>query len=155
MLHPRVLKIDVLTSYTGLMEATNRNAPGRVRDAIFKVLSEASTPLSTSEIAERVKGEIGEAPTSSIRSYLRLNTPDFFVRESRGVYRIRNDFRSPRQKYFEEMREPEVPSRFKSRSFITTIALLGSTGNRNAPSTPLLQTLRMAFMSIRRSNRRS
>ena len=113
MLYPRVLKIDVLTSYTGLMEATNRNAPGRVRDAIFKVLSEASTPLSTSEIAERVKGEIGEAPTSSIRSYLRLNTPDFFVRESRGVYRIRNDFRSPRQKYFEEMREPEVAFSFQ------------------------------------------
>ena len=113
MLHPRVLKIDVLTSYTDLMEATNRNAPGRVRDAIFKVLTESSTPLSTSEIAERVRGEIGEAPTSSIRSYLRLNTPDFFVRESRGVYRIRNDFRSPRQKYFEEMREPEVAFSFQ------------------------------------------
>ena len=90
------------------MEVTNRNAPGRVRDAIFKVLTEASTPLSTSEIVDCVKSEIGEIPTSSIRSYLRLNTPDFFVRESRGVYRMRKDFQGPRQKYFQEMRQTET-----------------------------------------------
>ena len=44
---------------------------------------------------------------------MRLNTPDVFVRERRGMYRVRNDFRSPRQKYFEEIREPEVAFSFQ------------------------------------------
>lgn len=65
-----------------------RYAPGRVRDAIFQVLAHTSTPLSVKEIESRVSKVIGPTPASSIRSYLRLNSPDLFVRESRGVYRV-------------------------------------------------------------------
>ena len=40
------------------------------------------------QIEERVAKINGPTPESSIRSYLSLNTPDTFVRESRGVYRL-------------------------------------------------------------------
>jgi site-specific DNA-methyltransferase (adenine-specific) len=51
----------------------------------------ASAPgaLSVREIGERVSEAIGPTPTSSVRSYLRLNTPEMFVREARGCYRVR------------------------------------------------------------------
>lgn len=65
-----------------------RNAPGQVRDAIIHVLSLTSRPLSVKEIENRVGQMIGPTPTSSVRSYLRLNTPDLFVRETRGVYTV-------------------------------------------------------------------
>lgn len=65
-----------------------RNAPGQVRDAIVHVLSLTSHPLSVKEIENRVCQMIGPTPTSSVRSYLRLNTPDLFVRENRGVYTV-------------------------------------------------------------------
>ena len=63
-----------------------RLQPGRVRDAIIDTVKHAQSPLSVKEIAETVKQLLGDVPTSSIRSYLRLNTPDIFVRESRGFY---------------------------------------------------------------------
>lgn len=65
-----------------------RCAPGRVRDAIVKVLSLSSEALPVKEIENRVCQVIGPTPTSSVRSYLRLNTPDMFVREARGLYSI-------------------------------------------------------------------
>ncbi len=65
-----------------------RNAPGQVRDAIVHVLSLTSRPLSVKEIENRVGQMIGPTPTSSVRSYLRLNTPDLFIRETRGVYTV-------------------------------------------------------------------
>jgi len=64
-----------------------RYAPGRVRDAILEVLTLSSDALSVKEIEERVVKVIGPTPASSVRSYLRLNTPSLFVREGRGVYR--------------------------------------------------------------------
>ena len=66
-----------------------RNAPGRVRDAILHVLTLTTTPLSVKEIESRVQKIAGPTPASSIRSYLRLNTPDLFVRDGRGVYDLR------------------------------------------------------------------
>ena len=66
-----------------------RYAPGRVRDAILQVLSLSSKPLSVKEIEDRVCQAIGPTPTSSVRSYLRLNTPDLFVRETRGLYQVK------------------------------------------------------------------
>lgn len=70
-------------------QQTSRNSPGQVRDAIFQVLSLTSKPLNVKEIEGRVQKVAGPTPPSSIRSYLRLNTPDIFVREERGVYRLR------------------------------------------------------------------
>ena len=63
-----------------------RLPPGRVRDAIIDTVKQAQRPLSVKEIAETVKQRLGDVPTSSVRSYLRLNTPEFFVRASRGFY---------------------------------------------------------------------
>jgi DNA modification methylase len=67
---------------------TNRNPPGHVRDAILQVTSLTSRPLSVKEIERRVCQVIGPTPTSSVRSYLRLKTPEYFVRESRGLYTV-------------------------------------------------------------------
>jgi DNA modification methylase len=75
----------------GMSETPNRYAPGRVRDAIFRVLSISSKPLSIRQIQERVSQVIGPTPTSSVRSYLRLNTPQYFLRQGLGVYSVRRD----------------------------------------------------------------
>ena len=71
------------------MRRDPKNAPGRVRDAIIEVMSDSPTPLSVATIIARVRQQLGETPPSSIRSYLRLNTPDLFIRETRGMYRAR------------------------------------------------------------------
>ncbi|MEI7900558.1 MAG: DNA methyltransferase [bacterium] len=75
-----------------------RLPPGRVRDAIIDTVKQAQRPLSVKEIADTVKQHLGDVPTSSIRSYLRLNTPELFVRETRGFYAcsfIQPDFITP------------------------------------------------------------
>jgi DNA modification methylase len=74
-----------------MSESQSRYAPGRVRDAIFQVLSLSPKPLSIKQIQERVSRMIGSTPTSSVRSYLRLNTPHYFVRQGLGVYSVRRD----------------------------------------------------------------
>ncbi|MEK7858787.1 MAG: DNA methyltransferase [Elusimicrobiota bacterium] len=72
-----------------MLRATRRYAPGQVRDAIVRVLRLSSGGLSIHQIEARVNEAIGKTPTSSIRSYLRLNTPKLFVREERGIYRVK------------------------------------------------------------------
>ena len=67
----------------------SRYLPGQVRDAVQQVLSFSACSLSVKEIEERVSQVLGPTPTSSVRSYLRLNTPNLFVREKRGLYSIR------------------------------------------------------------------
>lgn len=67
-------------------KTANRNRPGSVRDAIVSVLNSRGERLSVREIEGAVKQLIGDAPSSSIRSYLRLNTPGLFVSEERGFY---------------------------------------------------------------------
>lgn len=69
-----------------MKKKTVRNQPGRVRDAILDVLRPSKEPLSIHDITEHVKDALGDVPMSSIRSYLRLNTPTLFTRESRGCY---------------------------------------------------------------------
>ena len=79
-----------------------RLSPGIVRDAIIKVLSISPNPLCPKEIEEQVSFYIGEeAPSSSIRSYLRLNTPDLFVRSERGQYTLKlvEEQKNPEQSY--------------------------------------------------------
>ncbi len=66
-----------------------RYSPGHVRDGILQVMSLTSKALSVKEIEERVSQVIGPTAGSSIRSYLRLNTPGMFVREGRGSYAVR------------------------------------------------------------------
>jgi len=86
-----------------------RYAPGQVRDAVIHVLSLTSRPLSVKEIEDRVSEMIGPTPDSSVRSYLRLNTPDMFVREARGVYTVQRTVgRGVQKDLFEKLswREP-------------------------------------------------
>jgi site-specific DNA-methyltransferase (adenine-specific) len=66
--------------------------------------------MSVQEISARVEAAIGPTPASSIRSYLRLNTPSLFVREERGVYRAKQKYsESLRQKYFAELDSKSKP----------------------------------------------
>ena len=75
-----------------MAETQTRYAPGRVRDAILQVLTLTSEALSVKQIEGRVSKVIGPTPTSSVRSYLRLNTPELFVRERRGIYRVSPEY---------------------------------------------------------------
>ncbi|HUT32196.1 MAG TPA: DNA methyltransferase [Planctomycetota bacterium] len=52
---------------------------------------------------------IGPTPTSSVRSYLRLNTPDLFVREARGLYQVRRPVMPGVQREFAAAREWREP----------------------------------------------
>lgn len=65
-----------------------KRRPGEVRDAIVAVLAATPDGVSLPEIERRVSQRIGEAPSSSVRSYLRLNTPTLFSRLTRGTYTL-------------------------------------------------------------------
>jgi len=67
----------------------SRRRPGEVRDAIVKVLEERASGASVEEIRNDVAGVIGDVSPSSIRSYLRLNTPAVFARMERAQYVLR------------------------------------------------------------------
>ena len=79
-------------------DRTDTHPPGRVRDAILQVMTLTSQPLSVGQIEGRVSRMIGPTPTSSVRSYLRLNTPGVFVRERRGYYAVRPSAITGRQR---------------------------------------------------------
>ncbi len=66
-----------------------RRRPGEVRDAILSVLSSQMKGLTVAEIDESVRELIGQRGSSSVRSYLRLNSQSLFVKEERGVYGLR------------------------------------------------------------------
>jgi DNA modification methylase len=63
-----------------------RKRPGEVRDAIVQVLDGRPRGPTVAEITHEVARLIGEVPPSSIRSYLRLNTPALFARLDRAQY---------------------------------------------------------------------
>lgn len=68
----------------------SKHAPGRIRDAVVSALEGAKEPLSVKEIHGRVVGSLGgPVASSSVRSYLQLNTPDMFIRPTRGRYALR------------------------------------------------------------------
>lgn len=65
----------------------SRLRPGQVRDAIVHTLEIRPEGASVSEIESGVARLLGQpVPPSSIRSYLRLNTPELFARSDRGQY---------------------------------------------------------------------
>lgn len=109
-----MLTNDVPTSKMIFMSSTRKKIPpGHVRDAIMNALANASSGLTISQISEEVKRQIGDTPASSIRSYLRLHTPDLFVREKRGLYRARGGEQSARQRFFEDLESREPDFRFE------------------------------------------
>lgn len=89
-----------------------RYPPGRVRDAILQVMSLSSQPLSVKEIEQRVSQVIGPTPTSSVRSYLRLNTPHSFVRKNRGFYAVQGDIHQGIQKELPNVQVWQEPFHF-------------------------------------------
>jgi len=90
----------------------SRYRPGHVRDAILQVMSLTSRPLSVKEIEQRVCHVIGPTPTSSVRSYLRLNTPQRFIRESRGSYALQGRALGGIQEELLDTQEWREPARF-------------------------------------------
>lgn len=64
-----------------------RNQPGVVRDAIIACLQGRAS--SVTEITSHVAQSLGSGtPASSVRSYLRLNTPQTFQKLERGLYQL-------------------------------------------------------------------
>jgi len=66
-----------------------RRRPGEIRDAIVAALANKPRGASVTEIQDTVQELIGSAASSSVRSYLRLNSGSLFRRQGRGVYTIR------------------------------------------------------------------
>ena len=66
-----------------------KRQPGQVRDAILAVMEDSPQGATLSDIHSRVNALVGEVPASSVRSYLRLNTPEQFVRMERAQYALR------------------------------------------------------------------
>jgi DNA modification methylase len=68
---------------------TVKRKPGAVRDAIIDALAYRARGATVAQITHEVSARIGPTAASSIRSYLRLNTPKLFVKVDRGHYRVR------------------------------------------------------------------
>lgn len=101
-----------------MSEELFRFKPGHVRDAILHVLSAADSPLSTAQIEQRVEQLAGPTPPSSIRSYLRLNTPGTFIRVSRGVYSLHGYSSHKPQKSIKVKEDSEAVFRFKRATLV-------------------------------------
>lgn len=62
--------------------------PGEIRDAIVQTLEGRESGASVQEITQGVTALVGEVSASSVRSYLRLNTPALFARMDRAQYAL-------------------------------------------------------------------
>lgn len=91
----------------------HRRSPGEVRDAVLLTLQGRPSGASVGEIVAGVRDLIGDVSGSSIRSYLRLNTPRFFSHPRRGYYQLAREelaLDSPD-------RMPQTARRFRSAVF--------------------------------------
>lgn len=66
-----------------------KRRPGEIRDAIVSTLTACPNGAPVAEIVSRVQELVGRTAPSSVRSYLRLNTPEIFERNGRGYYSLR------------------------------------------------------------------
>lgn len=66
----------------------HRRPPGEIRDAIIEFLKNKEGDAGVREIHAAVTVQIGNVSSSSVRSYLRLNTPLKFKRTSWGRYKL-------------------------------------------------------------------
>jgi site-specific DNA-methyltransferase (adenine-specific) len=87
------IAFDVQTSFgvTDQLESDSMaRPPGTVRDAIVHYLASApSQEASVGEIRDGIEQTLGDVASSSIRSYLNLNTNKLFERTGRGRYRLK------------------------------------------------------------------
>lgn len=74
---------------------SSKRRPGEVRDAIIEVLKGRRNGAAVSEIQAGVIARIGKVPSSSVRSYLQLNTPGLFARSDRAQYLLDEHFLTP------------------------------------------------------------
>jgi hypothetical protein len=74
---------------------SSKRRPGEVRDAIIEVLMARQAGATASQIREEVAARIGGVPSSSIRSYLQLNTPGLFARSKDAQYVLDENFLRP------------------------------------------------------------
>ena len=88
----------------------HRRPPGEVRDAVLLTLRGRPSGASVGEIVAGVQDLIGDVSSSSIRSYLRLNTPRSFRRPRRGYYQLAREEHAPD-------RMPQATRRFRSAVF--------------------------------------
>jgi site-specific DNA-methyltransferase (adenine-specific) len=72
-------------------KSISKRKPGAVRDAILETLAYRTRGATVAEIAEGVSQRIGPTAASSVRSYLRLNTPKLFTKVDRGHYVVREE----------------------------------------------------------------
>jgi DNA modification methylase len=72
-------------------KSNTKRKPGAVRDAIMETLAYRTRGATVAEIAEGVSQRIGPTAASSVRSYLRLNTPKLFTKIDRGHYVVREE----------------------------------------------------------------
>lgn len=90
----------------------NKKRPGEVRDAIINVLTACPTGATLPEIEVGVESLIGRTSPSSVRSYLRLNTPTLFARTDRARYALGDLFETP-QAHFQTRVAPPESTTFK------------------------------------------
>jgi len=76
------------------MQRTKKKRPGEVRDAIVGFLETRPTGASVRDIESGVRGRLGHVASSSVRSYLRLNTPVLFARMDRAQYALSESLRA-------------------------------------------------------------
>lgn len=93
------LTVDVQTTmFADVDISESRQKPGHVRDAIVEFLKTQPHEVPMVDIMAAVTKQLrGEFSASSVRSYLRLNTPGLFERASRGYYRLRERRDAPQQ----------------------------------------------------------
>lgn len=65
-------------------------SPGAIRDSIIDYLEAVGREAPIAELVAAVRLRLGHVSPSSVRSYLRLNVPDLFLRTSPGCYRLRS-----------------------------------------------------------------
>ena len=93
------------------MKVEKRRRPGEVRDAIIAVLTGKQESVSVADIEKAVCDRIGPIPSSSVRSYLRLNTPTLFARTDRAEYVLKDYFNA--RLPFDDASTSQEPLRFE------------------------------------------
>ena len=101
-----------------------KHRPGAVRDAIVQVLTERPEGASLKEIQNHVTQRLGPVPPSSIRSYLRLNTPEIFVRMERAQYALNFEEATQAAK-----KQEPASAKFRSRSFGESVLVQADCGD--------------------------
>jgi DNA modification methylase len=106
----------------GPMSKTKKKRPGEVRDAIVDYLQTRPAGASLQEICSAVDRQLGDVAGSSVRSYLRLNTPALFARMDRAQYTL-SEFQEASPSKGVSPSEQKAPFAFGQATLIHTDCL--------------------------------